>query len=116
MTIDAVVQGPNPPSARLLDLGLQVVTSSQQIQLEWTAPGDDWDQLSTVRQSQARQLLQPITAQQSGAAGPIRDQDWVTLPTAPLAIQQSWSTGPTLSPLVACHVQTAGAATMVSDI
>ena len=33
VTIDAIVQGPDPPSAGLLDLGLQVVTSSQQIQL-----------------------------------------------------------------------------------
>ena len=31
------------PPARILDLSVQVVTSSQQIQLQWTAPGDDYD-------------------------------------------------------------------------
>ena len=31
------------PPARILDLGLSVVTSSQQLQLAWTAPGDDYD-------------------------------------------------------------------------
>ena len=34
----------NAPPARILDLSVRVITSSQHIQLEWTAPGDDWDQ------------------------------------------------------------------------
>ena len=31
------------PPARILDLSVGVVTASQQIQLQWTAPGDDYD-------------------------------------------------------------------------
>ena len=35
--------GSSAPPSRVLDLSVQVVTSSQQIQLSWTAPGDDYD-------------------------------------------------------------------------
>ena len=35
--------GMGGPPARILDLRMGVVTASQQIELQWTAPGDDYD-------------------------------------------------------------------------
>ena len=43
VTLTAAEVSVSAPPARILDLSVSVVTSSQQLQLAWTAPGDDYD-------------------------------------------------------------------------